>query len=232
MDYYLAGYYLVDGLPRPSQMASFLPAMLWSISSCLCAIYPDTWALSWVTQTPVDRSAMQAHLGLDAEDFGTLQAQTDAAFEQQYFGWPNVWLERAAAEQFQRQYLAAFPQVKLLSLALPAAYLEDFLRSSTPAPGQGVAGPHQMLSRRIKVAGSAANASARGYEILGAEVGGSFHSFLCNYLEVPYQQQLQVRFNDYGLIADYADAVRAAEFTNLPTTGAEPVPWYPWVLIE
>jgi hypothetical protein len=88
------------------------------------------------------------------------------------------------------------------------------------------------LSRRIKVAGSAVSASARGYEILGAEVGGSFHSFLCNYLEVPYQQQLQVRFNDYGLIADYADAVRAAEFTNLPTTGAEPVPWYPWVVIE
>ena len=65
MDYYLAGYYLVEGLPRPPQMAPFLPPMLWTISSCLCAIYPDSWALSWVTHTPVDRAAMQARLGLD-----------------------------------------------------------------------------------------------------------------------------------------------------------------------
>ena len=229
MDYYLAGYYLVEGLPRPPQMAPFLPPMLWTISSCLCAIYPDSWALSWVTHTPVDRAAMQARLGLDTEAFRALQAEMDAAFDQQRFGWPNVWLDRPAAEQFQRQHLTAIPHVKLLAIALPAPYLDPCLRDSTPTPGSGACGLYQMLSRRIKLTDQT---GALGYESLGVEVGGSFHSFLCNYLEVPYQQELHVHFNDYGLIAGYADAVRAADYTNLATTGAEPVPWYPWLVVE
>ena len=68
----------------------------------VAAIYPDSSALSWVTHTPVDRAAMQTRLGLDTEAFRALQAEMDAAFDQQRFGWPNVWLDRPAAEQFLR----------------------------------------------------------------------------------------------------------------------------------
>ena len=75
----------------------------------------------------------------------------DAAFDQQRFGWPNVWLDRPAAEQFQRQYLTAVPHVKLLAIALPAPYLDPCLRAVTPTPGSGECGLYQMLSRRIKL---------------------------------------------------------------------------------
>ncbi len=229
MDHYLGGYYLVEGLPRPAQLSHFLPPMLWTISSCLCAVYPDTWALTWGSAAPDERDVVRTRLGLDAAGFRTLQAQVDAAFEAERFGWPNVWLDRVSAEEFYRQYLVAVPDVRLLTVALPAIYLDGFLQRHTPAPGFGACGLYQLLSRRIELAGPA---QPLGYEILGVEEGGSCHSFLCNYLEVPYREELQVRFNEYGLIDDYADAVRAADYTNLPTTGAEPVAWYPWLVVE
>lgn len=229
MDHYLGGYYLVEGLPRPAQLSHFLPATLWTISSCLCKVYPDTWALSWVTATPVDYDAARTRLGLDAASLRTLQGRVDTAFEAERFGWPNVWLDRASAEEFYHQYLAAVPDVRLLAVALPAAFLDGFLQQHTPLPGFGACGLYQLLHRRIKLVDPG---QLLGYEILGVEQGGSCHSFLCNYLEVPYRQELQVCFNEHGLIDDYADAVRAAGYTNLPTTGAEPVPWCPWLVVE
>lgn len=120
-------------------------------------------------------------------------------------------------------------RIRLLAVALPAAYLDGFLQHGAPAPGIGACGLYQLLSRRIKLADSA---TQLGYEILGVEEGGSCHSFLCNYLEVPYRQDLQIPFNDHGLISEYDDAVRAADYTNLPSTGSEPVPWYPWLIVE
>ncbi len=229
MSHYLGGYYLVEGLPRPSQLSQFLPPTLWTISSCFCSVYPDTWALSWVSAGREDREAVRARLGLDDDGFGVLQAQVDAAFEAERFGWPNVWLDRASAEAFYRQYLVALPHMRLLAVVLPAAYLDEFLQHHTPAPGFGACGLYQLLSRRLSPPGPT---QTLGYEILGVEEGGSCHSFLCNYLEVPYRHELGVRFNDYGLINDYADAVRATNYTNLPSTGSEPVPWYPWLILE
>lgn len=229
MDHYLGGYYLVEGLPRPPQLSEFLPPMLWTISSCICSVYPDAWSLAWVKAAPAERDAVRTRLGLDADGFRTLQARVEGAFEAERFGWPNVWLERASAEEFYRQYLAAVPLVRLLAVALPAVYLDRFLEQHAPAPGFGACGLYQLLSRRVK---SADSATTLGYEILGVEEGGSCHSFLCNYLEVPYRQVLQIPFNDQGLIDDYDDAVRAADYTNLPSTGSEPVPWYPWLIAE
>lgn len=229
MDHYLGGYYLVEGLARPPQLSDFLPPMLWTVSSCFCTVYPHTWALSWVTSAVEDRDAMRMRLGLDAAGFRRLQAEVDADFAAERFGWPNVWLDRASAEEFYRRYLAAVPHVRLLAVALPAVYLDGFLQEHAPAPGFGAAGLYQLLSRRIELTGPA---QPLGYEILGVEEGGGCHSFLCNYLEAPYREELRVRFNEHGLVADYADATRAATYTNLPTTGAEPVPWYPWLVVE
>lgn len=229
MDHYLGGYYLVEGIPRPPQLSEFLPPMLWTISSCFCTVYPDTWALSWVNAAPEEREAVRRRLGLDATGFRTLQAQVDSAFEAERFGWPNVWLDCASAESFYGQYLAAVPHIRLLAVALPDVYLDGFLQHHALAPELGASGLYQLLSRRIELADFG---RVLGYEILGVEEGGSCHSFLCNYLEVPYRQELGIRFNDHGLIADYADAARAADYTNLPTTGAEPVPWYPWLVVE
>ncbi len=117
----------------------------------------------------------------------------------------------------------------MLAIALPAPYLEAFLTEAAPEPSYGPQGLYQMLLQQQKLSDTE---QSLGFEILGAEFGGVSHSFLCNHLETAYQQQLNLNLNEHGLLASYDDAQRAAEFTNLDTTGAEPVPWYPWLVVE
>jgi hypothetical protein len=210
-------------------MASFLPPTIWSMSSCLCTTYPDIWVLPWVTTAVAERDAIQIRLGLSAPDFAAMQAWVDTAFNEQRFGWPNVWLDLASAQHYYQRYLLAIPRIKLLAIALPAPYLDAFLSEAVPEPGSGPHGLYQMVVQRQKLPESE---RVLGFEILGAEYGGISHSFLCNHLETAYQQQLNLRLNEHGLLASYDDARRAADFTNLDTTGAEPVPWYPWLVVD
>ena len=70
-----------------------------------------------------------------------------------------------------------------------------------------------------------------GYEILGYDCGW-FCSFVCNSLEKDFVNRLGIKLNQYGLIPQYNLALIATEYTTRPTTGAEPVLWLPWTIIE
>jgi hypothetical protein len=202
--------------------------MVWSASACVCARYPAAWALPWVTAAEGEREAVRAQLGLDPAALAALQGQVDAAFADEQFGWPDVWLDLPSARAFYRQYLTAMPHVKLLAIGLPAGYRAGYLAEKAPALGMGACGIYLALQAGKQMP---PGGKVRGYEVLGGDQG-DHHSFLCNQLEVPYRQELNIELNEHGLISEYADAVRAAEYTNLPTTGAEPVTWRPWRIVE
>ncbi len=55
---------------------------------------------------------------------------------------------------------------------------------------------------------------------------------MCNSLETDYSTKLNISFNRNGLIDNFEDAEKAADFTNSPEVGAEPVLWQPWAIIE
>ncbi|MGC4068432.1 MAG: hypothetical protein QM784_28055 [Polyangiaceae bacterium] len=71
-----------------------------------------------------------------------------------------------------------------------------------------------------------------GFEVLGANWGGSFHTFSCNSLEQQFSENIGIAFNQDGLIDTYEDALKASEYTNRDDVGAEPVAWYPFRLDE
>lgn len=228
MDYYLGGYYLVEGISRPTYGATFLPSTIWSISTCVSPIYPDTWALSWVSTTEEDLLAAQTRLGLTDAKFKEMQDWVNTAFNEDRLGWPTVWLNADDAQEYYARYLQSIPQIKLLSIWIPSHYLEECLEAAEPDPGMGKAGLYLRLLQPEKLANFD---HALGFELLNVEAGNISHSFLCNHLETEYQK-MKLTFNEHGLLAHYDDAQRAEEFTNLDTTAAEPGPWFPWLIVE
>lgn len=231
MEHIIGGYYLIDGRPHPPWIdVPGFPQTFWSISSCLAPSYPSPALLSWVTATADERAEIQAALQLSADAFTQLMDAMDRAFDDQIVGWPNVWLDVSAARAFAQRYLAHIPTVKLLGIAIPEPAYDQALAAHAPQHTQeGADGVTLMLRRRHRLD---ADAVLRGYEILGSERGGSFHSFVCNGLETAYTTELHIPLNPHGLIATYADAERASAYTSLATTGAEPVPWLPWLIFE
>ena len=117
-----------------------------------------------------------------------------------------------------------------MSIALHPEHVEEFLAFSRPKREKNEAetGVHAMLSKR-KVLSQ--GATVRGYEVLGYDYG-AFHSFAVNYQENEYCGDLGLSLNANGLFDNYSDAVKAAQYTRLPTTGAEPGLWFPWWVSE
>lgn len=71
-----------------------------------------------------------------------------------------------------------------------------------------------------------------GFDVLGAEGWGSYHTFACNALTRPCREHLGIVDNAYGLIDDYEQAVEACSYTLRDDMGAEPVAWYPFRVDE
>ena len=228
MDYYLGGYYLVEGVTRPAYSATFLPSTIWSISTCVSPIYPDTWALPWTSYPDEKRLTIQARLGLTNTDFKEMQDWVNTAFNEDRLGWPNVWLNVDDAQEYYRRYLQSIPQIKLLAIGISASYLDECLEAARPDSGMGQTGLYLLLLKPQKFSNIE---RALGYELLNVEHGNASHSFLCNHLETDYQQ-MNLTFNEHGLLTHYDDAQRAEEFTNLETTQAEPGQWFPWLILE
>lgn len=224
MDFFVGGYFLVQGCHSTDWMnKTLLPAKFWTVSNCICEIYPDTWIFSRDSHSTDDR---QKILKLDAANFKFLQAWADELMTNDALGWPNVFLNEATARLFYLQYLTHLPDIKLLSIALPEPYLIEFIKEN---PGQGGCGVYKKLQQRQFID---SGVISRGFEILGAEYGGSFHSFVCNSLETAYGEHLSISLNQNGLVDGYADAVKAAHYSNLDEVGAEPVLWQPWLISE
>jgi hypothetical protein len=228
MNYYLGGYYLVEGVSRPSYSATFLPSMVWSISDCISPIYPNSWGLPWASTTEEELLATQTRLGLTNAEFKEMQDSLNTAFNEEHFGWPNVWLNLNDAQEYYKRYLQTLPQVKLLAIGISTYYFDECLEAAQPDPGMGEAGLYLRLLEPQKLANLD---HALGFELLNMDVGNIGHSFLCNHLEKEYQK-MELAFNEHGLLAKYDDAKRAEEFTNLDTTAAEPGPWFPWLIVE
>jgi hypothetical protein len=201
--------------------------MMWSISNCISPIYPDAWALPWASNTEEKLLSAQTRLGLTNAEFKEMQDWVNTAFNEERFGWPNVWLNVDDAQEYYRRYLQSIPQIKLLAIGISASYLDECLEAVRPVPGIGQTGLYLLLLKPQKLS----IGKALGYELLNVEHGSANHSFLCNHLEADYQQ-MNLTFNEHGLLTHYDDARRAEEFTNLETTAAEPGPWFPWLILE
>lgn len=231
MDFFVGGHFLVQAYQSAawSERKTMLPAKFWTVSKCICEVYPDDWIFSWTTKSSRSPKNYQEILNLDDDAFRSLQAWADEMFSKEQLGWPHVFLHRETARRFYLQYLKHLPDIKLFSIALPEAYWTEFIEENRPTPGMGEGGVYRKLLQKQPLE---SHAFRRGFEILGDNWGGQFHSFVCNSFEQEYEQRLNISLNQYGLIDRYEDAVRATDHTNRDEVPAEPALWQPWLISE
>ncbi|MFY0570970.1 hypothetical protein ACN28E_45050 [Archangium lansingense] len=226
----VSGGYLVA---RPAERAPFMdaslvPSRLQSASGCIAPIAPDTWAIDWASCDSAERSAAATRFGVPPERLAELIAWATRRFDVDFL-WPNVFLTLEAAREFCATFVPADSDAFVLGLALASEDVEDFLQQTAPPPREGETGLHRCLARRLPPAEGGVRL---GSEVLGAELGGTFHSYLCNGLERTFAQQLGARPNEHGLFDDHALARQCAAYAGHEDVGAEPVPWLAWVLLE
>jgi hypothetical protein len=65
-----------------------------------------------------------------------------------------------------------------------------------------------------------------GYDFIGIECFGSFHSFYCHDITKTLTDQFSLILNGNGLFNKPDKPNEIREYLNDPRTGLEPVPWY------
>lgn len=231
MDFIIGGYYLIQATESKKWMnEKFFPPLIWSASHHICEIYPDSWILSWVSDdvSAKERERNQEILKLDDDSFHALQLEFDDLFNKDEFGFPNLFLSLAVARDFQGRYLKHLSNIKLLSIALSDEYWEEFIQETVQGENMGEHGIRTKLRARRSVEPEAV---FNGFEVLGYN-HGQFCSYICNSLQEDYSKNFGISLNKDGLIEDYNDARKAAEYTMSDEAKAEPYLWFPWLISE
>lgn len=223
------GYLFVRAASRPARPESgVLPRSIWTPTSCICELYPDYWALPWCNPSREAIDTAIRELGIRPAEFAPLQEWVEQQLELGGVGFPGVPLRLEVAQQFAARFLRAGPEIKLLGIGLPEAWVEDFLATGRPGPGEGTPGIHRAVASGEPLA---PGGEPLGFEPLGYD-HGSFHSFICNSLEKDYAEELHLPINEHGRFWELAACERAVEYTRLESTGAEPALWQPWLVVE
>jgi hypothetical protein len=215
------GFYIIRVMPRPTGLGTaLLPAQILTLSNCLTEIVPDWWALEWASCSREERLAAMAKVGLRDEALPTIVRIATDAFARGELGWPCVWQSSQAA----RAALAAIdlpPEFMILELGIPPDEVAALIAELEPPSDVGECG---LLTRLKAGRGLEASGVALGWEVLGVEHCGSFHSWLCNAIHEDAHNQLGIKPGNLGLLSE-GDA-RSVEVLIEGGLGAEPVPWF------
>lgn len=223
-----AGFYLVRPCPRPEwQGASLLPSTIITLSECLTAVFPDVWAYTWSSCTEEERLAAIDRLALDRALLPRVMKHVTEAFDAGLLGWTSVWQSAEAARDALRVLEATTSDLLLIELGVPANKVAMLSEETRPEPGLGECGIYTRVRRAEPIREEGA---LLGWEVLGAEQGGSFHSWLCNALQVPAAKELGIKPGDHGLLRSEYEARRVVSLIDAGL-GAEPVPWFAGALL-
>jgi hypothetical protein len=229
-----AGFLLVKPVTRPEGLSTeLLPEQIVSASRCICPQFPGSYALSWCSDSTEARAAEFDRIGLTSDARQDASQWATAEFEQS-FGWPGVFYTLDAALDARWRFFRNGNLV-VLALGLPLRYRDAFVGQATPQPPapafapQGRSGYLDVIEENGAVPPSAV---VLGYEPVNVMFSQMDHSWLCNRLERYAAENLGIKPNATGLIDSLSDAARCCEAIARGDVGAEPGPWFPWLLAQ
>lgn len=223
------GFFLTRILERPPGLGDgTLPDRILTLSSCLTELFPDAWAVEWVLIPEADRIAAAAKVGIGESALPDVLRYMTAAIAGETLDVFSVWRSLAAARAAASTFGLDPAAFAIVELGVQAGDVDDLLADLAPGPSEGAMGIYLSLRERRPLH---ENGVLAGWELLGAESGGDFHSWLCNSLQNEAARQLGISPGALGLLQSAEDA-RAVAALIASGIGAEPVPWFAAQLVR
>jgi len=223
MNYYIGGYYLIEGAKRLDCMNyTALPSLLFTPSRCICKLFPNM--LIRYKPHPEAKTKYCKQLKLDSEGYKFHNQKIDKWRKEERFGDIDVFTDLETARNFAKEFLLHLNNIKLIGIATTSKYRDQFFTDEKQEENRPVSGIHIALQKRIN---TTLDIGFRGFDVLGYDIDiGFFLSYLFNPHETIYSHQLEL--NQHGLIPSLNQAEKALEYV----IKEEHVLWQPWALIE
>jgi hypothetical protein len=222
--HYNGGYYLIK--TKPIDFGADKDKVVRSCSSCINFSIFDNWCLSWMNDK-LDNNEMK-ELELTDEKIGDIQKWTEARFE----NGSNVFPDLKTAIEFKNLFLKSRPDIEIFGLYFSETdtnlLLDEFAEGKNIEEfnfNNGNFGLRNNLIKRIEERDDIIE-ELLGYDFIGVECDGSFHSFYCHDIKNKLIEKFTLNLNENGLFDNPERPIEIREYLNDPKTGLEPVPWY------
>ncbi len=117
-------------------------------------------------------------------------------------------------------------QAEILSISFSENERKELLEILNPNnPFWEADGIYKNLQREI-IDSDDNNAVTLGFDLIGCEFGGNFHSFHCYNLADELIEKFDITINEFGLIEDNDNWTEIVDYANSDDSGYPPIPWF------
>ncbi|MBV7441418.1 hypothetical protein KRX57_08285 [Weeksellaceae bacterium TAE3-ERU29] len=217
--YYFGGYYLIK--LEKCDFGSFKGKKLHTCSYCLNTTLLDSWSFGWLKENGEVNKDNPVNFN---EDLTTqVHNWVNQKFNEEKIGWFNVFSDLETLKEYKQKF---FPEIKaeIMSVNFPESEKNEFLKLFEPENSKlGEIGLFQNIKKN-KIENK--NEETIGYDLIGIELGGGFHSFHCHDLAEDLINKFGIEINEFGLIKENDCWREMLEFMNDKENNFEYSPWF------
>ncbi|WP_417857744.1 hypothetical protein [Xanthomarina gelatinilytica] len=219
---YIGAYYLIK--IKPIDYGTIKGSKIYTCSRCINDSFFDSWAISWATTEKKELEETKRTFNLTDKNVEEIQVWADIKLNENKLGWINTFSDLKTLTEYKEKFFPNDSDFEILSISFPESDLSEALEMTKPTEMfTGEVGIYNKL--KTKELNLEKN-EFLGYDIIGIEAGGDFHSFHCNDLSNDLKDKFGIKINDFGLIETFENWDKLMEYMNDESNGFEPVPWF------
>ncbi len=221
VQYYLGGYQIIK--LKPLNYGTLKGEIVHTCSSCINFSIFDSWCQSWTTDNLSDKD--KAVLNLNENKIKEIQQWTNENFD----NIPNLFPNLEYAKEFKNKFLSKSNDLEIYSINFSEKdtnlLIDDFRENFHNNDYNYNNGNFCLRNNLLKKTHEKNDEILLGYDIIGVECDGSFHSFHCNDMSSILEQKFNLILNEYKLFDEIKNLKELRHFLE-DDNYFEPVPYY------
>ena len=217
-NYYSAGYFIVQ--PKPLDFGTEKGKITHTCSDCINTLVFDFWCMSFADMNLTEKNIQT--LQLTKEKIQDIRNWTDLHFNDGLIGYGSALPSLDLALSFKNIFFEHISNVGIYSIYFSESetirFLEDFKNDLEFSMKDN------LLKKHIEI--NTSEEHFIGYDFIGIDAGGSFHSFYCHDIAIKLTEKFSLKRNLYGLFEAIHFENEIIQYLNAQETGLTPVPWY------
>lgn len=220
--YYLGGYFLTRLVPM--NFGTYSEAMIHTCSKCINDHLVNIWSYSWTTDNDEQAEEAKENFQLSNKEIDLIRTWVDKNHNEHKLGWVNVFTDLETALEYKTMFFSHLDDIKIFALYFNERERADLLDEFKPqSTGMGEIGLRLTLLKGIE---ETSNDQFLGFDYIGIEFSGDFHTFHCHDLGREFSNKFKLNLNEYGLFDSDMNSDQVLAYLNDESNGCEPVPWF------
>lgn len=220
--YYFGGYYLTK--LKPKSYGDDEGGFIYTCSECINDHILDIWSYSWTTANNKQIDEIKKNYQFTDQKIDEIRNWLDNKFNDNKIGFLNVFTDFETAIEYKDRFFSQLDDIKIFALYFDAKEREDILEEFKPqSEKMGEIGLRLTLLKEIE---ENKNEVFIGFDYIGIEIGGSFHTFHCHDIGKELSDKFGLTLNNFGLFDSDVNSKQVLDYLNDEENGCEPVPWF------